>query len=90
MSTHTDTVRVYFPATIPADQVELFTSLLTGRDGDILLDLENAVNRGIEHAAAYEPDRIPFYDKVEFDAPIVAPEWGGRADWTLLTDVVDA
>lgn len=88
MSNDTDTVRVYFPATIPKDQVDGLVSLLTGRDDDVLLDMERAVNRRIEHAEAYSPEWTAFFDKVEFDAPIVAPEWGGRADWILLEDVV--
>lgn len=72
MST-TDTVRIYFPADVPKAQLPILRSLLTGNDDDVLLSLEEAVNRRIEHAAAYDPDRMPFYERVEF----WEPDWEG-------------
>ena len=88
MSTDTETIRVYFPADIPKNQAEILVSLITGRDDDLLLAIEGVVNRRIEHAAAYDPDWMPFYEKVEFDAPVIH-EFGRHGDFTLLEDIID-
>jgi hypothetical protein len=87
MNNDNDTVRVYFPATVPKDQVPFLAALLTGRDDDVLLDVERAINGRIG-----EFDLIAgteFFDKVELDAPVTI-DFVLREDVTLLTDLEDA
>lgn len=92
MSNNTDTVRVYFPADIPRDQVDLLVSTLTGTDTDVCLAIENAVNNKVRHAAGYDPDfDFTVFDaaKVEVDAPIVLRYGVARNEYDLLEDVTD-
>lgn len=85
MSNDNDTVRVYFPATIPKSHLPALAALMTGRDDDVLLDMEEAVNRRLDQVL---PD-LDFVYKVELDIPITI-DFVLREDVTLVTDLVDA
>lgn len=86
MSNNTDTVRVYFPADIPKDQVVRLCSLFTGGDDDVLLDVERAVNGRL---APLLTDEDEFYDKVEFSDPLVLDSWFVSQQGDKLIDLYD-